>query len=239
MFLDAQMLHPLRMSDKGSNVRPKWVRQSARFNHQSSDDVWRGLRARSPTRESPPWSSAKRKSPSRSLNLGQQGHQVRLPTRTRDRNGHQARVQAPEEGFGSYRSWLPRLSVRHINREQGYDDSQAHMPRTSTTSQRHRWWSLLWRSARRVRLPPNWSFRDLSGALFAPFLVVLMFTRREGQFGVGEELLSAVSHMQTSDFLRKLLGLSPKQRAMQGGGGLYETHGTVPVEIAQKGLGKA
>ena len=85
------------------------------------------------------------------------------------------------------------------------------MPGTSTTSQRHRWRSQLWRSARRVRLPPNWSFRDQWGALFALFLVVLMFARREGRFGVVEELLSAVAHMRTSDFLRKLLGLSPKE----------------------------
>ena len=62
----------------------------------------------------------------------------------------------------------------------------------------------------------NWSFRDLWGALFALFLVGLIFGGREGQFGVVEELLLAVTHMQTSHFLQKLLGLSPtsmKQRA--------------------------
>ena len=74
-----------------------------------------------------------------------------------------------------------------------------------------------------MRLPPNWEFRDLWGALFALFLAVLMFTRREGSFNAVDELLSTVSHMQTSHFLRKLLGLSPtspKPRAMQGWGGV-------------------
>ena len=100
-----------------------------------------------------------------------------------------------------------------------FDDSCAHMPRTSTTNQRHRWQSQLWRSARRVRFPPNWGFRDLWGALFALFLTILMFARREGRFDAVEELLAAVSHMRVPDSRRNSRG-----------------HSVVPVEVAQKGL---
>ena len=81
------------------------------------------------------------------------------------------------------------------------------------------------------------------GGLFALFVTVLMFARREGRFDAVEELLAAVSHMRVSDFLRKLLGLSPtspKPRAMRGGGVRNSRgHGVVPVEVAQKGLGQA
>ena len=80
-FLDAEILHPLRMLDKGSNVRPKWVQRNARCNHRSSDGVRWELRARSLTRETSLWSSATRRSPSTNLNLGKQGHQVRMPAR--------------------------------------------------------------------------------------------------------------------------------------------------------------
>ena len=77
VFLDAQMLHPLRMSDKESNVRLKCVQRNEKFHHRSNEDVRRELRTRSFTRGRPLWSSATRKSPSRSRSLGWLGQQIR------------------------------------------------------------------------------------------------------------------------------------------------------------------
>ena len=112
---------------------------------------------------------------------------------------------------------------------------------TSRPSQKNRWRSKLWRRARRVPLPPNWTFNDLWLGLFGIFLVALMFARREGMYDTIERLLSCVSHMRVSDYVRKLLGLSPTSPKPKQGQQDRDSrgHATAPVEVASKGLGCA
>ena len=128
-------------------------------------------------------------------------------------------------------------------REPEFNDRHAHLPRTSRSSLRHKWRSQLWRSTRRVPLPPGWSFSDFWLGLFGIFVVALMFARREGLYDTVEMLLSAVRHMHISDDLRILLGLSPTspKPMAHGPGSVRDSRGhmTVPVEVAEKGFGIA
>ena len=112
---------------------------------------------------------------------------------------------------------------------------------TSRPTQRRHWRSQLWQLARRVRLPPNWTFRDLWVGLFAIFLVAQMFARPGGLHDAVESLLTAVRQVGVSDYLRKLLGLSPTSPKPKGGGAECDSRGhtLVPVEVAAEGLGVA
>ena len=115
----------------------------------------------------------------------------------------------------------PRRRNPQKRLEREFDDRETEVPLTSRPTQRRRWRSQLWRLARRVPLPPNWTF-DLWVGVFAIFLVALMFARHEGLHDAVESLLATVKHMGVSDYLWKLLGPSPTSPKPRGGGG-YRT----------------
>ena len=183
VYLDAGRVQPLHMSLKAPNVQsrsvPKrrvgdqWFSAEVPRKHRSEIQSRRSVRSWSPMRSRQP----KNLSPN-------QGILWNWRPAKRDRHAREV------EDSNVYKALRFGRGVQLSERGLEFDDTCAHMPRTSTTNQRHRWRSQLWRSARRVRLPPNWRFRDLWGALCALFLTVLMFARREGRFDAVEELLA-------------------------------------------------
>ena len=128
-----------------------------------------------------------------------------------------------------------------------YNDHVSHRPHPVPAAQRREWRSVLWRKARKIRLPSSLDFRRFWTAVYAFLLVIcsVLVGPRPRSVQVVHMLFAAVDHMREADFLTATIVLSPTspdpKRQSELDAKVTDSRGRprVPVSIAEKGLGEA